>query len=572
MDPVARPKVAPLRRPGDAPLPPQRNKLGAVLLEKGLLDQAGLERALALQVEGEKTGRRFAEILVEDLHLDRNLVYGEQARLYAFREVDLQAETLDEDRLEFIRKLMDDLPAKVKDGLVEKLAIPLTLAPGQKDLLLVVTPDPTDRDVPALVRVLPYARYELLYAHRAQVQDLMARVMHSRNEFLEIVDAASQIEEVIETGGDVDEDALEAEIHQGRLTGLVEGMLVEATRKGVSDIHMIPAPGNRAQIYFRLDGKLQLWTEQQNTKPEAISAVVKDRSRNVDRFERESAQDGFIQRKINDHYIRFRVSILPIVGAEFDRKIESIVIRVLDDRKVITDLGKLGLQAKAQEDFRSAIQSPQGMVILTGPTGSGKSTTLVAALYSVMTPEKNCLTVEDPVEYMIEGARQIKLSHRLDFDQAVRAILRHDPDIVMVGEIRDLKTAEIAIKMANTGHLTFSTLHTNDAASVISRLFKMGVEPFLMANAINIVVAQRLVRTICQTARSRWRWAPRCRWPWDSARRSTSRPPSSMRGPAAPSATAAGRGAPASTRRCSSRRKSAASSSTRGRRSMKSRS
>jgi type IV pilus assembly protein PilB len=140
---------------------------------------------------------------------------------------------------------------------------------------------------------------------------------------------------------------------------------------------------------------------------------------------------------------------------------------------------------------------PQGMVILTGPTGSGKSTTLVAALSQVITPQVNVLTVEDPVEYVIYGARQIKLSPKLDFDGAIRAILRHDPDIVMVGEMRDKITADIAVKLANTGHLTFSTLHTNDAPSAVTRLFKMGIEPFLIAYAINLIVAQRLMRTLC---------------------------------------------------------------------------
>jgi type IV pilus assembly protein PilB len=282
------------------------------------------------------------------------------------------------------------------------------------------------------------------------------------------------------------------------LNSLVEGMLVEAVRQGVSDIHIIPGIGNTTDIYFRYDGKLQLWYTQTGLKPEALSSVVKDKTRNVDRFLRDVAQDGFIQRRIDDHQLRFRVSIMPIVGQEFERKFESIVIRILDDRKVITDLKLLGLQKQAFADFYEAIRRPQGMVIITGPTGSGKSTTLVAALYSVITPEVNVLTVEEPVEYLIHGARQLKLSDRMTFDQAMRGILRHDPDVVLVGEIRDLKTAEIAIKLANTGHLTFSTLHTNDAPSAISRLFKMGVEPFLIASAVNLVMAQRLVRKLCK--------------------------------------------------------------------------
>ena len=231
--------------------------------------------------------------------------------------------------------------------------------------------------------------------------------------------------------------------------------------------------------------------------PEAMIAVIKDRSRGLNRFEREIAQDGFIQREVDDQIIRFRVSILPIVGAEFKNKFERVVIRILDDRKIITDLEKLGLDGYSRKIFNEAIKKPQGMIILAGPTGCGKSTTLVAALHQVIDPSVNVLTVEDPVEYVIKGAAQLKIGHKMDFEQALRSILRHDPDIVLVGEIRDRLTADIAIKLANTGHLTFSTLHTNDAASAVARLFKMGIEPFLLASAINIIVAQRLVRSLC---------------------------------------------------------------------------
>ena len=155
----------------------------------------------------------------------------------------------------------------------------------------------------------------------------------------------------------------------------------------------------------------------------------------------------------------------------------------------------------ANSAFVKAINQPQGMIILTGPTGSGKSTTLVAALYQVINPTKNVLTVEDPVEYVIEGARQLKIGYKMNFEQAIRSILRHDPDIVLVGEMRDKETAETAIKLANTGHLTFSTLHTNDAPSAVARLYKMGVEPFLIAYAINIIVAQRLIRKLCESCK-----------------------------------------------------------------------
>ncbi|MDX1740689.1 MAG: GspE/PulE family protein, partial [Rhodothermales bacterium] len=276
-----------------------------------------------------------------------------------------------------------------------------------------------------------------------------------------------------------------------------EACLIEAVRKGASDIHILPNPKRHTVFSLRIDGALQVWHTQSKTTPEAMLAVVKDRCGNIDRFEREAAQDGYIQRVVDDALIRFRVSVLPVANANRTIKAESIVIRVLDDRNVFTDLSQIGLLPGALERYKKAIHKPHGMIIMTGPTGSGKSTTLVAALQEVTRPDLNVITVEDPVEYVIPSIRQIKLGPRLDMEQAMRSILRHDPDIVMVGEMRDRQTAELAIKLANTGHLTFSTLHTNDSASAVSRLYKMGIEPFLIAYAINLIVAQRLLRKLC---------------------------------------------------------------------------
>jgi type IV pilus assembly protein PilB len=369
-----------------------------------------------------------------------------------------------------------------------------------------VTHDPSLPAVRELMQELNLERYELQYASESTVKDLLARAFPRKNEFLERMsedplayDLGTSYEE--EKGELIDEDALEAEINRSSLINLFEAALVESVHRGASDIHIYPNARRQIEIHFRIDGRLLLWHREDKIHPESLLAVIKDNTINVDRFEREMAQDGFIQRKIDDTLIRYRVSILPIATASQNLHAESIVIRVLDDRKVLTDLGKLGLLTGALERFDMAIRQPHGMVILTGPTGSGKSTTLVAALHQVVTPEVNVLSVEDPVEYIIPGVRQIKLNHKLGLEAALRAILRHDPDIVMVGEMRDRPTAELAIKLANTGHLTFSTLHTNDAPSAVSRLYKMGVEPFLIAYAINLVVAQRLLRNLCPTCK-----------------------------------------------------------------------
>lgn len=476
------------------------NRLGYLLVEQGVITIEQLNRAIDIQNrEPIKGKRKLGEILVADLGVNRDKVFSTISTLYAFKTVDLELTPFTQDQLDSIKSFLDGVNEKNRDYLLDRKI--LVLPGNHQRQSIILTSDPTERDLTDIIADLGVKRYEIVYCKLESLQIVILQLYPVKNEFLQILEETNANVEVISEDLPIDEEALDAEINQSLLVNLVEGCLVEAVRQGASDIHIIPQAGNVSDFYFRTDGKLKLWYRQDGIKPEAVSAVVKDRTKNVDRFERDMAQDGFIQRKIDDHMMRFRVSIIPIVGQEFDRKLESTVIRVIDDRKVITDLEKLGLQPQAKEDYLKAISAPQGMIILTGPTGSGKSTTLMGALYYVITPEKCILTVEEPVEYLIKGARQIKISHKLDFDAAIRAILRHDPDIVMVGEMRDKKTAELGIKLANTGHLTFSTLHTNDAPSAVSRLYKMGIEPFLIAYAINIVVAQRLIRTLCSVCK-----------------------------------------------------------------------
>jgi type IV pilus assembly protein PilB len=466
----------------------------------GFFSKERLEQAF--KTLAQSSGRRsLSDILINDLGYDRHAVMQKLCEVYAFREIKLNPSSLSEGWLKFIKKYFKALDEKNKKAFIEQKIVPFGYSERNRDVLIFITPDPTVRRVAEILHQAGVVKFELAYAKLEEVNDLLTKTNATENEYLNKLKEASDeisLQKLDEDEKGIDEDELNAAINKSLLVNLFEAALIESVRRGSSDIHIIPREHNQTDIYFRVDGRLQLWHRQDSVKPEAFLAVVKDRTKNVDRFEWETAQDGFIQRQIDNYTIRYRVSILPIVSTALARKYESVVIRVLDDRKVITDLEKLGFDDYAKQEFVKAITKPQGMVILTGPTGSGKSTTLVAALSQVMTPELNILTVEDPVEYNIRGARQLKLGAKMNFDQAIRSILRHDPDIVMVGEIRDAKTAEIAIKLANTGHLTFSTVHTNDAASVVSRLYKMGIEPFLIAYAINLVVAQRLIRMLCK--------------------------------------------------------------------------
>lgn len=475
------------------------DKIGYTLLRKGIIDVQTLEKALDAKANDvNKIKRNLAQILVEDFKYDHDTVFAEVASLYAFRDFDTIAERYTDEKIEELKKYIKSLPDSLQQLMALQKVIPLLFDPVIKDKMILGAVDPTNKKISKIAFDLKAKKYEVTFIKKAKYEKLVSHINPVENEFLKNIEDLPQ-EMITDSPDDsqLDEEALEAEINKSALINLIEAALVEGTRKGVSDIHIVPAGAKRTDLMFRIDGNLQIWYTQENTYPEAVIAVIKDRAKGLDRFEREKAQDGFIQREIDGTVIRFRVSILPMVGTELKSKFESVVIRILDDRKVITDLNKLGLAGYARTAFDDAIRKPQGMIILTGPTGSGKSTTLVAALYQVIDPTVNVLTVEDPVEYVIRGARQLKIGHKMNFEQAIRAILRHDPDIVLVGEMRDKETAEVAIKLANTGHLTFSTLHTNDAPSAVSRLYKMGIEPFLIAYAINIIVAQRLIRRLC---------------------------------------------------------------------------
>ena len=481
------------------------DKIGYLLFKKGIIDGQTLEKAIAAKTnDRSKIKRNLAQILVQDFKYDHDVIFREVAILYAFRELETRPEEISDARLESIKNMITGSGDALKEAILQHKIIPFMFDDRNKDKLILAAIDPTDRNIPKIAFGLNAKKYEVIFIRKADYEKLIEKILPPENLFLKAMEENAQMMDLEENeDASLDEQALDAEINKSALINLVEGALVEGVRRGASDIHFIPKAGNKTLVMFRIDGNLQTWHIQDGTLPEAVVAVVKDRAKGMDRVERELAQDGFIQRDIDGIIIRFRVSILPMVGTELKNKFESVVIRILDDRKVIRDLDKLGLAGNARKSFEKAINEPQGMVILTGPTGSGKSTTLVAALYQVITPEVNVLTVEDPVEYVIEGARQLKIGYKMNFEQAIRSILRHDPDIVLVGEMRDKETAEIAIKLANTGHLTFSTLHTNDAPSAVSRLYKMGIEPFLIAYAINLIVAQRLVRKLCQKCKKK---------------------------------------------------------------------
>jgi type IV pilus assembly protein PilB len=326
-------------------------------------------------------------------------------------------------------------------------------------------------------------------ASREDVHALISRLNRLDDAVQEAVDEdeaeGAEVVDLHETAGDAP------------VIKLVHSIIAQAVELGASDIHFEP-DGKEMRVRFRIDGVL---AESASVPRRMISGVV---SRvkimaELDISERRVPQDGRVGLTIEGRHVDVRVVTLPSVHGE------SVVLRILDQGAAMVGLDKLGMLADAKERFETAFMKPYGAVLTTGPTGSGKSTSLYAALGQLNVPEKNIITIEDPVEYQIDGITQVQVNNKagLGFATGLRSMMRADPDIIMVGEIRDRETAQIAIEAALTGHLVLSTLHTNDAPTTVTRLTEMGIEPFLVASAIDTVVAQRLARTLCTSCKRR---------------------------------------------------------------------
>jgi type IV pilus assembly protein PilB len=297
--------------------------------------------------------------------------------------------------------------------------------------------------------------------------------------------------DLVQTGDEMDLSSLETAAEQAPVVKLVNLILMDAIRKQASDIHLEPYE-KMMRVRYRIDGVLYEVMRPPAHLKNALISRVKIMSR-LDIAERRLPQDGRIRLKAKGREMDFRVSVLPTLFGE------KVVLRLLDKEGLQLDMTKLGFEEVQYKNFREAIYLPFGMVLVTGPTGSGKTTTLYSALSDLNKISQNISTAEDPIEYNLAGINQVQVHEAigLTFAAALRAFLRQDPDIIMVGEVRDFETAEIAVKAALTGHLVLSTLHTNDAPSTINRLLNMGVEAFLVASAVNLVIAQRLVRRVC---------------------------------------------------------------------------
>jgi len=398
--------------------------------------------------------------------------------------------------LDYVDLRETDVDLEALQGFPQKLIYRQSLFPigFEGDSIIVATSDPLDLYPLDEASAATSRNIVPVVAERAEIARLMNRHLGVGSETVEGLMAAKSDEEVellekIESdGSELSEMAQEASVVR-----LVNEILLEAIQSRASDIH-IESQSKGLIIRYRIDGILHL----QPTPPEInrFQAAITSRLKIMARLniaEKRLPQDGRIKLRVHGRDVDIRLSVIPMIHGE------SIVMRVLDKSAMVFDLNSLGMSEAIYSKFSEIIDYPHGIVLVTGPTGSGKTTTLYSSLLQIQSPETKIITTEDPVEYQLDGINQIQVHSKigLTFANSLRSILRHDPDIVLVGEIRDLETAENAIQASLTGHLVFSTLHTNDAAGAFTRMSDMGVEPFLVAGTVEAVMAQRLIRRLC---------------------------------------------------------------------------
>ena len=465
-------------------------KLGELLAKENLISPQQLQEALTYQKQhGGKLGYNLVKLgFVKDEEIT-----GLLSRQYGVPAINLA-------RFEIDPSVIKLVPSETAQ---KYQIIPLSRAGANLTIAMV---DPTNVFAMDDIKFMTGYNVEPVVASETAIMDSIDKYYGSAHS-LQLKEVMSELAEtdagdveVLEETSDIDLEELERSSEEAPVVKLCNLILTDALRRGASDIHIEPYE-REFRVRFRIDGVLYVVMNPPMKLRDAITSRLKIMAK-LDISEKRLPQDGRIKIRMNSNgkmrELDYRVSTLPTLFGE------KVVLRLLDKEKLMLDMTKLGFEQASLKHFEEAILKPWGMVLVTGPTGSGKTNTLYSAISRLNTPETNIMTAEDPVEFNLVGINQVQMKESigLNFAAALRSFLRQDPNIVLVGEIRDFETAEIAVKAALTGHLVLSTLHTNDAPSTINRLMNMGIEPFLVATSVHLICAQRLVRKICKECRA----------------------------------------------------------------------
>ncbi|MES2854279.1 MAG: type IV-A pilus assembly ATPase PilB [Bdellovibrionota bacterium] len=458
-----------------------KKPLGELLVRENLVNVGQLEEA---RKEQRNSGGRLSSALVKLGHIKDKEMAEFLGRQYTLPTVDLDQFDIDEEAIKMVTREVCE----------KHMVIPVSKA---GNVLVVAFADPSNMFVREDLTLVTRCKIEIVIAPETSIQKAIEKYHgKTKSDMGSVVNEMEMSDEALNFTSSLQAQLIDnnqADGDQAAIVKFVNTMLIEAIKLKCSDIHIEPYE-KRLRVRFRIDGTLHEKVQPPSGVGTALSSRLKIMSR-LDIAERRKPQDGRLKVKTAAGMeVDFRVSVLPTLFGE------KIVMRLLDKANLKLDMTKLGFEQDDMDLFTGKINEPQGLVLVTGPTGSGKTTTLYSALWSLNDPQVNISTAEDPVEFNLDGINQVQVNAKIGFGfpEALRSFLRQDPDIILVGEIRDLETGEIAFKAASTGHLVLSTLHTNDAPSTISRLLDMGIAPYLITSTVSLIVAQRLAGRICE--------------------------------------------------------------------------
>ncbi len=455
-------------------------RLRSILLKRKILDEDSLSESMQ---KAEESDFSLTQVLIDSEKLD-------QTELLTALSEETSLPPIDVEKVQ---------PDEVLSGLLpENLAKYYGVIPVAKvgNVLTLAVYNPFDILQLDDIQIVTGCEIRPVISTEVSIRNCIPELYNRGQKMVsELLDNMAEPDVEVKERSESDDEISTDDENQAPVVKLVNLIIVEGIKKKASDIHVEPME-KRVRVRYRVDGVMREAMAPPKKMMSAISSRVKIIS-GLDIAEKRKPQDGKFQIRLDGRKIDFRTSILPCIHGE------KIVLRILDSGNLSLSMDILGFEKKSLSDIREAIAQPYGMLLVTGPTGSGKSTTLYSSISEVLSEEDNIVTVEDPVEYELDGVNQVQVSVKrgLTFASALRSILRQDPDTILIGEIRDLETIEIAVKAALTGHLVFSTLHTNDAPSTITRMVDMGIEPFLVASSVVCVCAQRLAKKICQDCR-----------------------------------------------------------------------
>lgn len=459
-------------------------RLGELLVKERMITPLQLKKAMEQQ---RSSGGRLGHELTRLGYIDENELTGFLSKQYGVPSINLSDFEIDSEVLKLLPK----------EVVTRHQVVPINRS---GNTIIIAMADPSNIYAIDDIKFITKFNVEVVVASEQAIAEAIEKYYTSNVSFDEVMLDFGEGEEAIEFEEDVEEDLnvldLEKSAGDAPVVKLVNLILLDAIRKNASDIHVEPFE-KQLRIRYRIDGVLYEVMKPPIKLKHAITSRLKIMS-NLDIAERRLPQDGRIKLKLGrGKEMDFRVNVMPVMWGE------KVCMRLLDKSNLQLDMTKLGFEEKVLQDFKEQIYKPFGMILITGPTGSGKTTTLYSTLSELNKTTTNICTAEDPVEFNLFGINQVQMHDDigLNFASALRAFLRQDPDVIMVGEIRDFETAEIGVKAALTGHLVLSTLHTNDAPSSVSRLLNMGIEPFLVASSVNLIGAQRLLRKLCRDCR-----------------------------------------------------------------------